>query len=343
MLTGRARYNSLSLSERPYQTKRLQLLFEKGLLFYAEYNIRLFFFLLFSKFDILLSNDLDTLPANFLVAKIRFKKLVYDSHEYFTEVPELINRKTTRGIWMMLEKLFLPRVKYSFTVCGSIAKIYNMKYGILMNVVRNLPLKLNHVPTSLDMTASQFGINKTGSIKIILYQGALNTGRGIEIVIRAMKYIDNAVFVIIGDGDITRQLKLLAEREGVGEKVKFTGKIPFELLPEFTKQADASISLEENTGLSYYYSLPNKLFDYIQAGVPVLVSDLPEMKKIVGDYRVGLIAENRAPEAIAGYLKAMLGDDALRVEWKSNLEKAAVVLCWENEKEKLIDIFAPFL
>lgn len=347
LVVGRQRSNSLNLTQRPYETLRLNLLFEKGPLFYAEYNIRLFFFILFNKFDIVLANDLDTLPGAFLASKLRFKKLVYDSHEYFTEVPELVNRKTTRSFWLMIEKMFLPCVKYSYTVCDSIAKIYNVKYGIDMKVVRNFPVRKDEtIPldcfsrcvgiamTHLD-NDEQTGINR----KIILYQGALNLGRGIELVIKAMKHIEDAVFVIAGDGDITEDLKSLAKNESVENKVIFTGRIPLEELYFLTKQAHVGISLEENIGLNYYYSLPNKLFDYIQAQIPVLVSDFPEMKKIVSDYNIGLVTEKRTPEDIAEYLQNILNIQEKRTMWKENLKKAADDLCWKNEEGKLMGIF----
>ncbi|MCF6185522.1 MAG: glycosyltransferase [Bacteroidales bacterium] len=138
LLVGRKLPGSLHVN-REYKTKRFKLLFNKGAMFYAFYNIRLFFFLLFAKADIFLSNDLDTLPANFIASKIRNKKLVYDSHEYFTEVPELVNRPKIKRIWENTEKRILPKIKFLYTVCNSIADIYNKKYGINMKVVRNIP------------------------------------------------------------------------------------------------------------------------------------------------------------------------------------------------------------
>src|ERR1035437_8590299 len=139
-LVGRLLPKSLPL-QRNYRTHRMRLLFKKGPLFYAEYNIRLFFYLMFAKADILVSNDLDTLPANYLVSIIRKKVLVYDSHEYFTEVPELIYRRVTRNIWKKLEQFILPKIKYSYTVNNSIADIYNKMYNINMKVVRNMPVR----------------------------------------------------------------------------------------------------------------------------------------------------------------------------------------------------------
>ena len=139
LLVGRKLPGSLPVDARQYAVKRFNLVFHKGPLFYAAYNFRLYLFLLFSNFDILLSNDLDTLPANFIASKVKNKPLVYDSHEYFTEVPELINRPRVKKVWEWLEKKMIPNIKTAFTVCNSIAKIYEAKYGTPFKVVRNLP------------------------------------------------------------------------------------------------------------------------------------------------------------------------------------------------------------
>ena len=333
LLVGRMLKNSLSF-ESEYKNKRFKLIFNKGFLFYACYNIRLFMFLLFVKADIFLSNDLDTLPANFFASKIRKKKLVYDSHEYFTEVPELVNRPRVKRVWERNEKMILPKVKHSYTVCSSIADIYNKKYGIDMKVVRNIPVcEFVKKQTVLSLP------EKIKNRKIILYQGAVNIGRGLKPTVKAMQYVENVVFVIIGEGDIFEELLKLVQELNLTDKVIFIGKIPFDKLYFYTKKADIGISLEENIGLNYYYALPNKLFDYIRANVPVLVSPLPEIKNIVGTYEIGCFIENHNPEHIAEKINFMLNSPEKMQTWKENLKKASSELCWENEEKVLKDIF----
>ena len=114
-LIGRIKKQSISLGNEPFQQKRLGVFFSKGKLFYLEYNLRLFFFLLKNRFDIVGSVDLDTLLPCFLVAKIKRKPIVFDAHEYFTEVPEVVNRPFTKGIWKLVGKLIIPRLKYAYT------------------------------------------------------------------------------------------------------------------------------------------------------------------------------------------------------------------------------------
>ena len=323
--------------ERAYETHRMKLLFRKGPLFYLEYNLRLFFFLLTTKLDVLVANDLDTLPANYLASRIKRKPLVYDSHEYFTEVPELLGRPVVRGIWIGLEKLLVPKVNAAYTVCDSIAEVYHDLYKVDFKVVRNLP-----TCSEKDFIAPEVPA-KSDILKIILYQGALNLGRGIEAAIRSMKYIDGAELWLAGDGDLTAQLKQLVEELQLEAKVKFLGRLPIDKLSEVTRQADLGISLEEDLGLNYRFALPNKLFDYIQAGVPVLVSNLPEMKRIVEHYQIGAIAETHQRKDLAETIKMALFNQEKNAVWKNNLKIAAKELCWEKEESVLQEIYKPFL
>jgi glycosyltransferase involved in cell wall biosynthesis len=319
--------------ERNYRTHRMKLIFRKGAMFYFEYNLRLFFFLLRTKADVLVANDLDTLPANYLASLIKQKPLVYDSHEYFTEVPEMLGRPVVRTIWTWVEKLLVPKVNAAYTVCDSIAEIYRDLYKVDFKVVRNLP-----VCSEIGSIPSEAPANPDAP-KIILYQGALNLGRGIEAAIRAMQYIDGAELWLAGDGDLTAQLKQLVEELQLEPKVKFLGRLPIHELSKITRQASLGISLEEDLGLNYRFALPNKLFDYIQAGVPVLVSNLPEMKRIVEHYKIGAIAETHQRKDLAETIKSALFDAESNALWKKNLQIAAKELCWENEEKILQEIY----
>ncbi len=335
LLIGRRLPGSLPVEKRTYQTKRFRLLFKKGPLFYACFNFRLFLFLLFAKFNVLLSNDLDTLPANFLASKLKNKPLVYDSHEYFTEVPELVNRPAVQKTWEWLEKRTLPKLKYAYTVCDSIAEIYRQKYGTSFRVVRNFPMASQ---LKKDSPARSEKNEKT-----VLYQGAINVHRGLEQAILAMKYLNHARLLIAGDGDIRVQLEKLVQQEKLENKVEFLGRLPISELAKITPTADLGLSVEEDVGLNYRFALPNKLFDYIQAEVPVLVTNLPEMAAIVTRYRIGEIAGSLEPEKLAAKINLALFDEAKRQKWKDNLKVAASELTWENEEKRLILIFEPFL
>lgn len=313
-------------------TRYQKRIFKSGALFYLEYNIRLFFYLIFSKnVDVFWSNDLDTLTANALASIIRRKPLIYDSHELFTELPELQNRKFVKRIWQLAEKLFIKRVKSMITVCDSIASYYNNKYGIKPIIIRNIPKKRN---LSAKDFRKELGLplNK----KIIIYQGAVNIGRGIEELVEGIKLIDNIHLIIAGAGDISNQIAKKVFELEIQDSITLTGRLPYSEMLKYTSCADLGVSLEKNLGLNYYYALPNKLFDYIQMQIPVLVSRLPEMEKIVNKYRVGDFIVNHKPQHIADKITELLQKP--HNYYSSALKTAANQLTWENESVKLNSI-----
>jgi glycosyltransferase involved in cell wall biosynthesis len=324
----------ISLMKSPaaisHKTKRFRMLFKKGPLFYAEYNLRLFFWLLFKRADAIVANDLDSLPASFLAARLRGITLIYDSHEYFTELPELVDRKNVRKIWEFIERIMLPKISHSYTVSASIAKAYAEKYGLNMEVIRNLPRQIKSVNRASSVMPEE---------KIIIYQGALNMGRGLESAIRAMKYLNNVRLEIAGSGYLENELRKLASDLNLQDKVIFLGRLLPPDLQQHTCRAHLGISLEENKGLNYYYALPNKLFDYIQARIPVLVSDLPEMAAVVDEYGVGRVIHTDSPHELSEVMNEMLTNIPLRKEWQKNLVKASQELCWEKEEPRLLEIY----
>lgn len=339
LLVGRKRPDSLPLKPRTYRTRRMKLIFVKGPQFYAEYNIRLFFFLLFRKCQLLVSNDLDTLPGTWLAARIRRIPHVHDCHEYFRGMPELNNRPRTLRIWKWLEDLIFPRLKDVYAVNESIARIYQEEYKVQVTPVRNVPLLKQADP---ERKVEIPGIRE--GEKIILYQGAVNVDRGLEEAILSMKYLKTpAKLLIIGTGDVFNDLKNLIRKEQLDDKVIMTGSIPFEVLHPYTARASVGLSIEKDVSLNYHYCLPNKFLDYIQAHVPVLISPLPEMKNIVEKYRIGEMIRNHDPEHIAEKLDQMLTDTRKLEDYRSNTIPASLELCWENEESVLLRIFEKYV
>ncbi len=332
VLAGRRFSYSQAVDDRDYTTRRFRFIFNRGFLFYKVFNIRLFGWLITRRKGIIVSNDLDTLPACWLASRIRCMPLLYDSHEYFTEVPELVGRKFVRNFWLIIEKFLLPELKYAYTVSEPIAEEYSTKYNVNFRVIRNLPYRLQHPVRCPDLLSC-------GPVRTIMYQGSLNPGRGIELMILSMKHLGGLKFQIIGDGPLRHKLEELVKENNLSDMIQFVGRVPLKELPSYTLRASLGISLEEDIGKNYYYSLPNKLFDYIQAGIPVLVSGLPEMKKIVEKYNIGMVTDSKDPEILAGIIQNMMCDEEKRMTWKKNLRIAAAELCWENEKSKLIDIY----
>ncbi len=310
--------------QRSYQTHRMRLLFNNGPLFYIEYNFRLFWFLLFQKHNFLLSNDLDTLLPNFIVSKLKRSVLIYDSHELFPEAPELQNRPFVKSIWEGLERFLLPKIRFTYTVCQSIADHYQLKYGLKMKVIRNVPFrKVKIVPNQKQ--------------KILIYQGAINIGRGLELAIDSLQYLEDYTLFIVGAGKGLNQLKKRAVKKGVEQQVEFVGRVPYEELPKYTAQAAIGLLLEEPMGKSFEYALPNKLFDYIHSDLPFIASDLIEVKRIVEEYGVGEIIKERNPHSLAKQIKK------ISVINSESYQKAQNQLCWEKEQKVLKDLIDPLL
>lgn len=314
-----------------FRYHRFSMLFKRGPLFYACFNLRLFLFLLFElKPALIIANDLDTLPAAWLASRIRGVKLIYDSHELFTQVPELVGRRRVQAIWKSIESRIVPRLEYAVTVSRSIARIYYGLYRTPFRVVRNVPKRKQ--PCTDGKLESDFP-----GKRVIIYQGALNMGRGLELMIETMQYLEDVVFLVVGTGDIDRELRNLARSRGMGGRVVFTGRLsPGEVFP-LTCAAHLGVSLEEDLGLNYRYALPNKLFDYIQARIPVLCSDLPEMARVVSTYGVGIATPERDPEKLAAVIRYIL-EETEQGAFREALENAAAELCWEKEKKVYLDL-----
>lgn len=332
-LIGRELPDSLPLPQWPYKALRMKLLFKKGPLFYLFFNIRLFFVLLVSKADLLFSNDLDTLLPNFLAARIKNIPLIYDSHELFCEVPELQHAPLKKRIWECLEKSIVPRLKFCITVNDSIARIFTEKYAVKFHVIRNIPAHTKHHLIT-DKTVLQIPDDK----KIIVLQGAgINIDRGAEELVEAMVYVNDAILLIIGGGDVWEILEEKVRVKNLGDKVRLIKKIPREQLMAYTAAADLGLTIDKNTNPNYYYSLPNKLFDYIHAGTPVLASRLPEIEKIITEYQVGEFIGEHDPAHIAGKINDLLKSERLH-QYASNTVSAALELNWEKEKKKYLAI-----
>jgi glycosyltransferase involved in cell wall biosynthesis len=324
---------------RAYPTHRMRLFFNKGFLFYAEYNLRLFLKLGVTKKDILVANDLDTLLPNFLIAKLFQKKLVYDSHELFTEVPELVNRPVIQRAWILIEKLIFPKLKNSYTVNSKIARIYHEKYKVPVKVIRNI------APTLKEFELSEAFVKKTKKKrKMLILQGAgINIDRGGEEAVEMMQYLPNFVLYVIGSGDVFPVLKEKVVQLKLEKRVFLIGRKPYDELMQYTKIADLGLSLDKSTNLNYEYSLPNKIFDYIQAKTPMLVSNRQIIADLVQKNNIGLVSHTHDPEKLADTVLEIFSNQEQYDTWCTNIQKAAKVYNWENEQKHLKEIYRNLL
>ncbi|MBI1184202.1 glycosyltransferase [bacterium] len=323
-LVGRRLPQSQALSHQLFQTKRLRCFYNKGKLFYLEYNLRLFIYLLFrTEFHAVCAIDLDTLLPATLVAFIKRKKLGYDAHEYFTEVPEVVNRKLVKRVWHTVAKWCIPKTDFRYTVGHKLAEVFEQVYGKPFDVVRNVPV---YRPFSK--------VEKQE--KYLLYQGALNEGRGLEQLILAAPKLGMKV-LFAGEGDLSDSLREMAAQSHA-ENIHFLGFVKPDELKEITAKAFLGYNLLENKGLSYYYSLANKFFDYAMAGVPCLISPFPEYESLNSIYKMAVPCELTA-QGIVESVKALVADENNYTQLSNNCLAAAKELNWDKEEKELLKIY----
>ncbi len=328
-LVGTKHRGNPSLDHIPFKSSRTNIFFQKNFLFYAELQLRLLLALIKmpKKNSIILANDLDTLIPAKIVSKIYNLPLVVDFHEIFSEMPSLKEGSIQKRVWKLIETQLVPRVKYSYTVSNSYANWFNESYGIEPEIIKNVP-KQQKAPVQTDKLEH----------KVVIYQGAINPSRGIDKMILSMQFLENTQLWIVGEGPLFEEYKALAKESEVEDKVQFYGKLTPIELKKITPKANLGLSLEEDDGLSYRYALPNKVFDYIQARIPMLgSSDLPEIKELIEKYNIGDLIENHHPEHIATKINSILEID--KQFFLTNLNLASKELNWENQEQKLVKIF----
>jgi glycosyltransferase involved in cell wall biosynthesis len=325
VLIGRKMKDSPSLIKRAFAQKRLYCFFTKGKAFYIEFNIRLFFWLLFKKMDLVCAIDLDTIMPCYVVSRIKQIPRVYDAHELFSEMKEVVTRPGIYRIWKSVERFAIPRFSAGYTVSSQIADFLKQEYGVSYPVIRNIARY-----RKLQL--------KTKNEKVILYQGAVNEGRYFEHLIPAMKWI-NAPLHIYGDGNFMEQVKVLISLHGLQHKVFLKGKRQPEELQRITESAYIGVTLFEKSGMSNYFSLSNRFFDYIQAGLPQLCSDYPAYREIINLYDIAVPISDHSPVNIARELNNLLDNEVLYNRLQFNCLSAAKNLNWENEEKLLLSFY----
>lgn len=325
-LVGRKRKNSIPLQDRPFLQKRLNCWLESGKGFYLEYNIRLFFYLLFKRFDIVNVIDLDTMPADYTVSKLRRKPIVYDAHEYFTELEEVVSRPLVKKAWQWIERWSVPNIKLGYTVSDGYAQLFKEKYNVDYKVVRNVTL-LKNLP------------QRTATDKYILYQGAVNHGRGLEQTIEAMQYIDDLQLIICGVGDVYEELQQLTKRLQVEDKVTFTGFLNPEELVKYTQNAYIGLTLFTNSGLSNQHSLANRFFDYFHNGVPQLTMNYPEYIKFNQQDKVSVLVDQVDAKEIAQKVNELKNNPELWQQLHNNCLKARLKHNFQKDTEVLLSVY----
>ena len=338
-IIGRKRDDCCNSDSVPFRTHRFRMIFKRGFLFYAFFNIRLFGFLLLHKYDLLVSNDLDTLLPNYLVSKLKHLPLIYDSHEYFTGVPEIQYRPLVRWVWKRIEKFVFPGLKHVMTVSDSIASQYESEYGFKPLTVRNCSIKTEKI---IPFSREQLEIDPD-HLLLILQGTGINVDRGGEELIDAVSLADKVSLLVVGSGDKFGFLIEKVSQMGLTGQIKFIKKLAWKELMRYTMSADTGMSLDKDSNMNYNFSLPNKLFDYLSAGIPVIATDLPEIAKIVHEYNCGILISEPSPQEISKAIIKLRDNRDLLTELKHNATVASETVNWKNESLKVMELYRSVL
>lgn len=326
LLLGRKKRLAEALQVQNYQQDRVQCLINRGMLFYLELNFRLFFRVLGKKVDVVCANDPDTLFAALMIKWFCRAELIYDAHEYFIEVPELSGKVFKQKIWSGIERFGVKHASKCYTVNESLAKLFGEKFGKPFSVVKNVPIAIRH---AIDVDKSD----------VILYQGALNKGRGLETLLQAMLQV-NAQLVLVGRGDIESDLHQLVQSLQIQDKVSFKGYVLPAELKQLTASAYIGVNLLEGSSLNYHYSLANKFFDYMHAGIPSINMNFPEYAKIHKEAATGILIENLNPEEVGSAINTLIQDKQLYNKFRSNCIQLSKRYIWEEEEKILSKLYA---
>lgn len=324
-LVGREHRKSKPLQEKPFKQDRFKVGPQEGKAMFVVFWIKLFFYLLFKKADVICAIDLDSILPVYFASVLKRTKRVYDAHELFTELQEVVTRPREKRIWDAIEKFTLPRFPVGYTIGACYAEVFKERYGVNYAVVRNATiLRPVTIPEKKE--------------KYILYQGAVNVGRCFEFLIPAMQYVD-APLVVCGAGNFFDQAVALTRELGLEHKITFHGYIPPEQLKDFTIKAWAGITLFEAVGPSNRLSMANRFFDYMHSGVPQLCMAYPEYQKVNAEFEIAALIEAPSVELIAAALNRLLQDDDYHHRLEQNALKAREKYCWQEEEKTLLHVY----
>lgn len=298
--------------------------------------IKLFFNLLNTKADKLYCHDIFPLLPVFLASRLKRVPFVYDAHEFWHGNSHLENRPFMKKFWTFYERIFIAGAKRVITVSDPIARELERIYRIdKVGVFTNLPLK-KEIPADRNKLHELLSIDPRK--KIVLYQGRFLFNNGLDTVIRSFADVsDNAILVLIGEGSEKDYLTDVAEKTGISDRVYLAGPFPHTELINYTVCADIGLCLIKNSGKSFYYSTPNKMFEFIQAQVPQIASDFPEMKKFVKGFGVGETADPEDKKQISELINSMINDEVKLNEMKDRCRSASEQLVWDNLENDLLE------
>lgn len=326
-LIGRKKRKSPALTEAPFEQRRLFCLFQKGPLFYFEFNLRLLIALIKSRPQVVYSVDLDTLCAGVLCKKLLGSKLIFDAHEYFEEVPELIGRPFIKWIWKRIGQWGIPQADLAITVGEALAEELESQYQAAFKVLRN----------TRDRPKNQVGAKKFSLPFRLIYLGMLNPGRGLEELITALTQLENCELWLAGSGPLGIYLKHLAHEKKVSHRVIFYDFLTGQGIEDFLAAGHLGCNLLNPKSKSYYYSLANKTFDYMQFGLPAIHMHLPEYRTINQKFDCLTLLDQLSVPTLVEKVQDLMKDPSRYEMLSKNSLIASEEYLWDREKTLLIE------
>lgn len=304
---------------------------KSSLIYYYNFFFLLIRDLLKHKAKYYFAEDIYTLPIVYFFAKLNKGKIYYNSREIYGHLAGLRNKSNVQKIIAKVESKFIRKVDLVLVTGEMDAEFLRDAYSINnFMVLRNLP----EYQKEIEKINLREKLNIPREAKILLYQGVLLEGRGISKLINILAKIQNVHFVIVGEGEFRKQFETIAANSNASNRIHFLGAVNHTELLNYTAGADIGLALIENISISYYYALPNKLFEYIMAGVPILASNLPQMKNVIDKYEVGKYVDPEHEEDLVSTLIEMINDDEKLKKYAVNCKIASQELNWDVEFDK---------
>ena len=309
-----------------------------GPLKFLSFNWKLWRYIRKLNFTVLHVHDVWVLPAAVLANIFGKKKVVYDAHEYIRGL-EIFSRKKLSGIiWKFTEYVLIKKIDCLISINEDHQKLFRENYPEIPKsvVLKNYP-RLQQIESSKAKPANSV------REKVIIFQGILKKGRGLVQAIEAMQNLQSGILRIIGYGELKDELENKVRKSDLEEKIEFLGKVPLADLLSETQKARAGLVLFEPLSLNYTYASPNKFFEYVMSGTPIIASNIPTLKVLNQEFEVALLVDPFKPDSISRAMDQLLTDDNLWLRLHQNCLLASKRWNWEAQEDKLIKIYENLL